>query len=301
MSNIVASLWLCVMLLGCAYTSAPQRNADHITTEPVKALPDLPDGAQAHWIVAEPEEIVVWLAFDPSTVRGRLRSHLRFITIGELASGNVQWAKAFLAEHPNKGHWGVSFLEFVRMGSFTIDGRSPTWPPHGAIALWFARVAPSDPLTQLGLGQPYLALDFWIPDRAYVRYMQEKGYYATYGLATLHRNDRRGWSAALAIEGLSISAECTPTGPETGGANSAGMQLIFPPASSSVTSFVQITFAGHREQKCAPPSSWRFRGGHPLASSVSLGSPTFQYGYRLQGAPYSNQGPEYIQAQQHEP
>ena len=278
------------MLLGCASSTALQRStAQRIATEPVKALPDIPDGPQTHWIIAEPEEIVTWLAFNPSAVRERIPSHLRFVTIEELASGNVQWAKAFLAQHPNKGHWGVSFLEFIRMGTFTIDGRSPTWPPHGAIALWFARVAPSDPSTQLNLGQPYLALDFWVPDRAYVRYMQENSYYATYGLATLHRNDRRGLSATLTIEGLRVSAECTPTGSVAGGANSAGTQIIFPPASSSVTGFVRITFAGHREQECAPSSSWSLRGVHPLASSVSLGSPTFQYGYRLQGAHYPNQ------------
>lgn len=290
MPNIVASLVLCATLLGYASPTALQRSTDQrLATEPVKTLPDLPDGAQAHWIVAKPEEIVTWLAFNPASVRERLPSHLRFITIEELASGNVQWAKAFLAQHPNKSHWGVSFLEFVRMGTFTIDGRSPRWPPHGAIALWFARVTPSDPSTQLDLGQPYLALDFWVPDHAYIHYMNEKGYYATYGLATLQRNDRRGWSATLAIKGLKISAECTPTGPVAGGASSAGMQVIFPPASSSVTGLVGITFAGHREQECASPSSWSLRGVHPLASAVSLGSPTFQYGYRLQGAHYPNQ------------
>lgn len=289
-SNIIASFVLPAMLLGCASSTTVERNTDRgIATDGVKALPELPDGAQAHWIVAEPEEIVTWLAFDPSVVRGRLPSYLHFITIGELASGSVQWATAFLAQHPNKSHWGVSFLEFVRMGTFTIDGRSPTWPTHGAIALWFARVAPSDPLTQLGPGQPYLALDFWVPDHAYVRYMQAKGYYAEYGLATLYRNGERGWSATLAVEGLRISAACTPSGSVAGGANSAGMQVVFPPASSSVTGFVRIAFAGHREQECGLPSSWSLHGIHPLVSSVSLGSSTFQYGYRLQGASHPNQ------------
>jgi hypothetical protein len=290
MSKITASFVLCAVLLGCAYSTTSQGNTDQgVPTEPVKALPELPGGAQTHWMVAEPEEIVTWLAFDPSVVRGRLPAYLRFITVGELSSGNVPWARAFLAQHPNKSHWGVSFLEFVRMGTFTIDGRSPTWPTRGAIALWFARVAPSDPLTQLGPGQPYLALDFWVPDHAYVRYMQAKGYYAEYGLATLYRNKGRGRSATLAVAGLRISAECRPTGPVAGGASSAGMQVIFPPASSSVTGFVRIAFAGHREQECAPSSSWSLRGVRPLASSISLGSSTFQYGYRLQGASYPNQ------------
>ena len=289
MSNIVAFLMLCAPLLGCASSTELQGSAAQwIAAEAPMALPDLPAGAQTHWIVAKPEEVVTYLAFDPSAVQERLPSQLRFITIKELATGDVEWAKAFLAQHPTKSNWGVSFLEFVRMRTFIIDGRSPAWPTHGAAALWFARVASSNPLTQLGPGQPYLALDFWVPDRAYVRYMKEKGYYATYGLATLNRNARGAWSASLAVEGLSIYAECTPAGPVAGGPHSAGMQAIFPPASSSVTGLVRISFAGHRAQECAAAPSWRFRGKHPLAGSVSLGSPTFQYGYRLQGATYSH-------------
>lgn len=247
----------------------------------------LPAGAQTEWIVAGPEELVLYLAFDPATVQERLPSHLRFTTIAELASGDVVWARDFLGRHPTKRLWGVSFLELVRARTFTIDGRAPSWPADGAFALWFARVAPSDPSTDLGPGRPLLALDFWLPDHAYVSYMSRKGYYASYGAGRLSSGPRGQWSGSLVVDGLTISAECTPAGPVTGGPGSAGMQTIFPPASSAVTDLVRIAFAGHREQACEETApSWIFRGSHPLASAVALESPTFQFGYHLRGGTY---------------
>ena len=208
------------------------------------SVPALPDGARTEWLVAGPEELVLYLAFDPATVQRRLPSHLRFITIAELASGGVDWAKDFLGQHPTRARWGVSFLEFVRARTFSIDGRAPVWPAHGALALWFARVAPSDPAADLGPGRPLLALDFWLPDRAYVSYMSGKGYYASYGAVRLSPSARGQWSGSLAVDDLSISAECTPVGPVTGGPGSAAMQTLFPPASSAGADLVRIAFAG---------------------------------------------------------
>ena len=135
--------------------------------------------------------------------------------------------------------------------------------------------------------QPLLALDFWLPDRAYVSYMNKKGYHASYGAGRLSPGPRGQWSGSLVVDGLTISAECTPAGPVTGGPGSARMQTIFPPASSAVTDLVRIAFAGHREQACEEAApSWIFRGSHPLASAVALESPTFQFGYHLRGGTY---------------
>lgn len=252
------------------------------------SVPALPDGARTEWLVAGPEELVLYLAFDPATVQERLPPYLRFITIAELASGGVGWAKGFLGEHPAKASWGVSFLEFVRARSFSIDGRAPVWPAQGALVLWFARVAPSDPAADLGPGRPLLALDFWLPDRAYVSYMSRKGYYASYGAGRLSPGAQGQWSGSLTVDGLTISAECTPVGPVTGGPGSAGMQTIFPPASSALTDLVRIAFAGHREQACETAPTWTLRGSHPLTSTVALEAPTFQFGYDLRGGTYSH-------------
>jgi hypothetical protein len=248
-------------------------------------IPALPDGARTKWVVDEPEEIVSYLIFDPATVTERLPGYLRFITIKELADGGVPWAMEHLGKFPAHEDWGISFIEIVRMKTFAIDGRSPHWPENGAAALWFARVAPADPSKDLGPGKPFLAMEFWLPDRDYVTYMRGKGHYANYGDVRL-RNDVEGnWLGSIAADGLSLTARCSP-GDETAGFGSAGIQIIFPPANSGITDFVRIAFAGHRERSCADGTSWRITGEHPLGKGMILGTTSFQFGYDLIGGTY---------------
>lgn len=248
-------------------------------------IPVLPEGAQTKWVVAGPEEIVSYLIFDLSTVKDRLPEYLRFITIGELATGNVSWAMEHLEKFPAHANWGISFIEIVRMKTFAIDGRSPKWPEHGSAALWFARVAPSDPAKDLGPGKPFLALDLWLPDRDYVAYMRGKGHYAGYGNVKLSRDANGDWLGSIEAKGLSVAAMCSPAG-EIDRSGSAGMQMIFPPANSGISGFVRIAFAGHQIQSCAAGASWKFKGVHPLTKGMILGSTDFQFGYELRGGAY---------------
>jgi len=241
------------------------------------------DGSDRGWIVSRPEEIVGYLLFDPATVADRLPQFLRFITVQELAAGGVGWASDYLAKKPSQGGWGISFLEIVRMRTFTIDGRGPDLPERGAAALWLARVAPSDPGANLGPGRPFLALDFWIPDKKFVAYMLKKGYYATYGDVRLHRDPEGKWLGSVKVDGLSVLAECRPSGPITGGAESKGQQVLVPPRSCTMCAPVHVTLAGHRIQNCEGGSSWKLTGTHPLAHGIMLGPSTFQFGYDLVG------------------
>jgi hypothetical protein len=248
-------------------------------------IPALPEGAQTKWVVAGPEEIVSYLIFDPATVKERLPENLRFITIKELADGNVSWAQEHLEKYPAHAEWGVSFIEVVRMKTFTIDGRSPNWPGDGAAALWFARVAPADPAGDLGPGKPFLALEFWLPNRDYVAYMRSKGHYAAYGNVRLRMDAEGNWLGSIEADGLSLTAHCSP-GDEIAGFGSASMQAIFPPANSGMTSVVRIAFAGHRERSCGEGASWKLKGAHPLAKGMILGPISFQSGYDLLGGAY---------------
>jgi hypothetical protein len=248
-------------------------------------VPTLPEGAQTKWVVDEPEEIVGYMIFDPGTVREKIPEFLRLITIKELADGNVPWAKEHLEQFPGHAAWGISFIEIVRMKTFTIDGRSPKWPEDGAAALWFVRVAASDPTVDLGPGKPYLALEFWLPDREYIGYMCGKGHFASYGDVRLGKDAEGNWLGSIAADGLSLTARCSPAG-ETAGFGSAGMQAIFPPANSGVTSVVRIGFAGHRERLCNEGTSWKFKGVHPLAKGMILGETSFQFGYDMIGGAY---------------
>lgn len=248
-------------------------------------IPELPQGALTKWVVAGPEEIVSYMVFDLSLVKEKLPEYLRFITIQELADGNVSWAREHLDKFPAHAEWGISFIEIVRMKTFVIEGRSPAWPENGAAAIWFARVAPSDPAKDLGPGKPFLALEFWLPDKKYVAYMRGKGHYASYGDVRLRQDAKGDWLGSIAADGLGLTARCSP-GNETAGFGSAGMQAIFPPANSGMTGFVRIAFAGHRERSCGQGASWKFDGTHPLARGMILGDTSFQFGYDMVGGAY---------------
>ncbi len=257
------------------------------TREATAQIPALPKGAQTHWVVKQPQEIVVYLTFDPAKLKQCLPKSLRFITVKELATSGIQWATEYLNQHPGHDQWGISFLEIVRMETFAIDGRSPNWPKNGAAALWFARVAPSDPSADLGPGKPFLSLEFWLPDRAYVEYMRQKGYYATYGDVRLAQDSAGTWRGSVKVKGLNIAAECIPTGPITGGSGSSGMQVYFPPLSSGIQKIIRVAFAGHYLQDCSKDSSWILRGTHPLVGGILLPPSNFEYGYNLVGGTYS--------------
>ncbi len=249
-------------------------------------IPALPEGANTLWIVDQPQEVVGWALFDPATIEDMLPPTLRFTTVGELASGGISWATDYLSIYPAREKWGISFLEIVRMQTFTIDGHAPAWPQHGAIGLWFARVAPADPDTDLGPGQPFLSLEFWIPDSMYVADIRAKGHYASYGNVALSKNNQGTWQGNIDVHGLKVVVECKPTGPIAGGEGTAGMQAIYPPQSSPVKSVVRIAFAGHRIQQCRGDSLWSLQGSHPLTKSVILNPSEFQFGYELQGGAY---------------
>lgn len=260
-----------------------------LAVEALAQIPALPAGFQTKWVVDEPEEIVGYLIFDPATVKERIPSFLRFITIEEIAADQIPWAIEHLSECPAHADWGISLIEIVRMKTFEIDGRAPEWPEHGAAALWFARVAPLNPKNELGPGKPFLALEFWMPDSMYVGYMRNKGHYASYGDVRLHKNSDGKWIGSIEADGLSATCECMPAR-DVAGFGSAGMQVLFPPARSEVKSFVRVAFAGHREQSCEEKACWKFRGAHPLVDAVLLGPSAFEFGYDLIGGVYRSAG-----------
>ncbi len=248
-------------------------------------IPALPEGAGTRWVVSDPEEIVSWRAFDPERVSDRLPPGVRFVSLGDLSSAGMSWAEDYLEAHPTQREWGVSFLEILQAGEFALNGRSPHWPDGGAVGLWFARIAPVGD-TDLDLGVPFLELEFWVPDSAYVAYMRELGHYASYGdvrLTTTPSGERR---ASVTLEGLALRISCSPQGPTSGGSSSAGTQVLVPPQTSPFNGVVRIAFAGHRERACAPDTAWVIEGTHPLATTVPIAPSTLQFGYRLVGGLY---------------
>jgi hypothetical protein len=236
--------------------------------------------------MAGAEEVVGWFTFDPAGVRDRVPEFVRLVTVGELAAAGIPWALEYLSNHSAHTAWGVSFLEIVRADTFAIDSREPKWPENGAVAVWFARVLPRDTAAQLGPGLPLLMLEFWVPDTAYAAFMRQHGHYATYADARLERRDDR-WVGSIIGQDFTVRVRCTPSGPESGGANARGAQVLVPPQTSSLRNILRIAFAGHRERMCSEASSWTIQGQHPLTAAVALEAASFQYGYRLRGGAYA--------------
>jgi hypothetical protein len=265
-----------IIILLFAFTIVSSIQAQNLT---------LPEGAKTKWIINNPEEVVSYLIFNPKTVKERLPSSLRFITIKELAQSNVSWAKKHLKKMPAHSNWGIAFIEIARMKKFEIDGRSPKFPEHGAVALWFARVEYKVPNKMPQYGEPLLALDFWVPDSNYVTYMRNKGYYSSYGEVYLQKNSNGKWIGSIKDDGLYVSCECLPSNNNISFGSNA-TQVIYPPAQSGIKDFVLIKLADHKEQTCKEGSSWIFKGSHPLVKSIILGPTSFEYGYSFLGGTY---------------
>lgn len=248
-------------------------------------MPAMPDGAITNWLVDDPEEIASYLVFETELVKDKLPSSIRFLTIEELANNQIPWASKHLIEYPEHARWGISFIEIVRMKTFEIDGVEPDWPKHGAVALWFARVTTTDLADAHFKANPYLALEFWIPDSEYVTYMRKKGYSASYGDVTLMKNSKGKWNGTISVDDLNIVCDCIPMKyPKQNG--SSGSQVFFPPANSGLSSIIQVAMTGHQVLQCSDESSWKFDGDHPLTKGYLVGPTTFQFGYKLVGGTY---------------
>lgn len=110
-----------------------------------------------------------------------------------------------------------------------LRGSYEEWPEQRAMGLWLAPVAPREASMTRGSEQPLAALNVWMPDGAYARYIRHKGDYATQGAVTLHRDKAGRWRGTITTEGLEVVADCAPGGSVEGGPDSFGRQFCCPP------------------------------------------------------------------------
>jgi hypothetical protein len=73
--------------------------------------------------------------------------------------------------------------------------------------------------------------------------MRGRGHYATYGNVTLENDTAGAWRGSIDTGGLAVIARCVQSGAVTGGAESAGTQMLFPPLSSATRDLVRVAFA----------------------------------------------------------
>lgn len=239
-----------------------------------------PDGAES-WEIRDTEEIVTFALFDPDASGVELPRGLRFMRADEMPMPFVQ---EYVEQRPDVAGWAFTFIEITKQHEFLIDGRGPSLPRDGAIALWFAPVDASE-LVEATAGEPLsqaileaqgsvVGLGIWMPDREFVAYMREKGHHAEYGEATLAEDGTGGYRGALRLDGLSIQVSARPEGDPQTEAGS-GTQIVFSPLACPSRAVV-IAASDPSHQSCA--AEWTLAGSHPLGGALLLG-PTFRTTY----------------------
>lgn len=238
---------------------------------------ELPTGGTTEWEMEELEVVVTFLFFDPDDPGIALPKGLRFISLSEMDAPVFQ---DHLKANPERSDWAFSFVEFVRPKTWILDGRVPSLPENGRMAVWFAPVDHS----QLGAEvskerydkviapspDALLVLGLWIPDREYAAYMRDRGHRAEYGMATLIEDSNGTFHGELQLDDLIVKASATPQGEVTSEPDPF-TQAFFEPG-ETVEKVVILTGRNARERDCA--ADWSKKGDHPLARGAFVG-PTF--------------------------
>jgi hypothetical protein len=238
---------------------------------------ELPPGGTTLWEMEELEVVVTFLLFDPKDPGVASPKGLRFIYLREMDAPEFQ---DYLKKNPEHSEWAFSFVEFVRPKTWILDGKAPTLPENGAMAVWFAPVDHS----QLAVEVPkeryekviapstaaVLVLGLWIPDREYAAYMRTRGHRAEYGMATLIEDGNGTFHGELRLDDLNVKTSATPQG-EVTSETDPFTQVFFEPG-ETVEKVVVLTGRNARERDCA--ANWSTEGDHPLSRGVFVG-PTF--------------------------
>lgn len=243
----------------------------------VAEAPRLPPGGTTHWDMEELEVIVTFLLFDPKDPGIALPKGLRLISLSEVNEPEFQ---DHLKEHPERSDWAFSFVEFVRPRTWVLDGKSPTFPANGSIAVWFAPVDHSQLAAEVPKASyerviapspdALLVLGLWIPDREYAAYMRARGHKAEYGMATLTVDGDGTFHGELRLDDLTVQTTATPHG-DVSGEPDPFTQVFFEPG-KAVEKVVVLTGSNARERECE--ATWSKDGDHPLSRGAFVG-PTF--------------------------
>jgi hypothetical protein len=254
----------------------------------------LPPGGTTLWEIQGPEEIVTFVLFDPKSPGVSLPAGLRFVLARDAQMPEIQ---EHLKHHPEHAGWAFSFIEITRQKAFLIDGKGPTLPENGGVALWFAPVDPSqlteeipkdrfDAIIAPSLGA-VLGLGIWIPDREYVAYMRARGHHAEYGMVTFVKDSAGAFQGEIRLEDLHVRGSAVPHG-DVREDPTSGTQVLFAPG-EKVVHAVAVAGANARHLVCT--AEWSKEGNHPLSRGAFVG-PTYFTTYEapLKGSSYPLRG-----------
>jgi hypothetical protein len=250
------------------------------STAKVSRPAPLPSGALTHWEIEGPAEIIGAVLSAPETLANRLPAGTRYLTLAQFVAddpGAVQH-RDHLRNHPEHASWVVSFFEIVRQHRFSIDGRQPVWPEHGAAGAWMIPIVSDEPsFKDVGVH----VLEVWISDASYAGYMTGKGHDAVFGAARLVEGGQT-WTGSLEANGVSAHVTCKPYGDTT--SPGSGAQVFFQPKPDPAR-LIRVSIAGHKHRKCT--GAWKLSGDHVLGRSIMIGQPWFEFDYSLIGGVYA--------------
>jgi hypothetical protein len=234
---------------------------------------ELPPGGSTRWEMEELEVVVTFLLFDPKDPGIALPKGLRFIPLRDM---NAPVFQDHLKKNPEHSEWVFSFVEFVRPKTWILDGKSPTLPENGSIAVWFAPVDHSELAAEVSKDRydevigpspdALLVLGLWIPDRDYAAYMRSRGHRAEYGMATLIKDSSGTYHGELRLDDLNVKAWAKPRG-EVSREPDPFTQVFFEPG-ETVERVVVLAGRDARERDCA--AEWSKQGDHPLSRGAFL-------------------------------
>ena len=250
---------------------------------------ELPPGGTTRWAMEELEVVVTFLLFDPKDPGIALPKGLRFIPLREMDAPEFQ---DHLNKNPEHSDWVFSFVEFVRPKTWVLDGKSPTLPENGCMAVWFAPVDHSKLAAEVSKDRydrvigpspdAVLVLGLWIPDRDYAAYMRSRGHRAEYGMATLIKDGSGTYHGELRLDDLNVRAWATPRG-EVSREPDPFTQVFFEPG-ETVERVVVLAGRDARERDCA--AEWSKQGDHPLSRGAFLGLTFLNVEGPLKGSAY---------------
>jgi hypothetical protein len=261
-----------------------------LTFASTSAVSQLPPGGTSSWKLGAPEEIVTFLLFDPQSPGVSVPAGLRFVPAKDAPMPEIQ---EYVKAHPEHAGWAFSVFEITRQKEFLIDGKAPTMPEQGGIGLWIAPVDTSglaeeipkdafDRIVSPALGA-VLVLGLWVPDRAHVAYMRERGHHAEYGEVRLRGDGTAGFRGEIRLDDLHVRASVTPRG-EGRQDPESGTQVLFVPGTRVEHAFV-LSGSGGTHRAC--DGDWSKEGNHLLTRGVFVG-PTYltSYDEPLTGSSY---------------
>lgn len=254
-----------------------------------------PDPVARSW-AGPAGELYGRLVFDPQLIEGvRLPPGMRLRTLDDQTG---ERSKAYLAMHPERRNWVISFYELIGIANARYDGQQARFDRgsagRGGMTVWYINLVPVSAPDARALGEHYLVYGSWISDPHLARYMRSRGFPAADSKLTYLRA-ADAVSAAFEASDLEIAGGCRLEGAPylPGWAQEPVSYQTMWTSPAIAATFEVVTWSHHRAIACRD-AHVRVSGTHPFARAFNdraVGDPNvypveFFDGYMLRSGLY---------------